>query len=149
LEKKDLIEIVDNEFKPQGYKRKGSYWKLLGERITKIIQLQRSSYSKLYYVNYGFNFVHLNYDEVPMHIRRRLGSLDKTGQALITNLLDFENDLDTNTRRRKLADIIKNNLSVELGKINSEKDVLDELTREPILLNTLPLKVKEYLNLEG
>ena len=146
MEKDELIGIIDNEFKPQNYKRKGAIWKLTGDRIIKIIQLQRSSYSKLYSVNYGFNFVNLNYDQVSMHIFRRLGSFDKAENERIRSLLDFENAIDDETRKLLLADTMRKILKPELDKINSETDVLEELKVRPILLNTLPLKVKEYLN---
>ena len=146
MEKNQLIEIIDNEFKRHGYKRKGSNWKLAGERVIKMIQLQRSSYSKLYYVNYGFNFVNLNYDEMPFHIFNRLGSFDKDENDRIRSLLDFENEINDETREVMLADTMRNILKPELDGMNSESDVLEDLKKHPILLNTLPLRVKEYLN---
>ncbi|MVN23259.1 DUF4304 domain-containing protein [Mucilaginibacter arboris] len=145
MDKKDLVSIIDKEFKPLGFKRVGNYWKLLGKEIIKIIYLQRSSYSKLYYINYGFNFVNLEYDGVSIHVFHRLGSPDKKENELIQSLLDFENDIDSETRTIQLTDIVRNVLKVELGKINCENDVLKEIEEKPILLNLLPLKVKEYL----
>jgi hypothetical protein len=147
LEKKELVDIIDKEFKPLGFKRKGNYWQLNGKEIIKLINLQTSSFSKLYYINYGFNFVNLGYDGTSMHVFKGLGSLDKQEQELIKNLLDFESNIDDETRRNKLTKIIRNILKVELNKINAEKDVLKEIEEKPILLNMLPLKVKEYLKL--
>ena len=148
MDKKDLVSIIDKEFKPLGFKKVGNYWKLLGKELIKIIYLQRSSYSKLYYINYGFNFVNLEYNGVLTHVFHRLSSPDKKENELIQSLLDFENDIDFETRTIQLTDIVRDVLKVELGKINCENDVLKEIEEKPILLNMLPLKVKEYLKFD-
>jgi len=148
LDKKQLVDIIDKEFKPLGFKRKGNYWQFNGTEIIKIIYLQKSSFSKLYYINYGFNFVNLDYHGTSMHVFKGLGSLVKQENELIKSLLDFENDIDDETRRDKLTEIIRNILKVELNKINTERDVLKEIEENSILLEMLPLKVKEYLKLE-
>ena len=145
MDKKELVNIIDKEFKPLGFKRKGNYWELIGTEIIKIIHLQKSSFSKQYYINYGFKFSKLDYDGTSMHIFKGLGSIDNIENELIKNILNFEYILDTQTRNTKLSEIIKNILKAELNKINSEKDVLNEIKEKPSLLNTLPLKVKEYL----
>ena len=145
MEKRDLVNIIDKEFKPLGFKKNSNYWRFFGKEIIKIIYLQRSSFSKLYYINYGFNFVNLEYDGVSIHVFHRLSSPDKKENELIQSLLDFENDIDFETRIIKLTDIVRDVLKVELGKINCENDVLKEIEEKPILLNLLTLKVKEYL----
>ena len=145
MDKKELVDIIDKKFKPLGFKRKGNYWQLNGTEIIKVICLQKSSFGNLYYINYGFNFVHLDYQGASMHVFHGLGSSDQNENELIKSLLDFENDIDSATRKTKLTEIIENILKVELDKINSEKDVLREIEEKPILLNMLPLKVKEYL----
>lgn len=145
MDKKDLVEIIDKEFKPLGFKRKGNYWQLIGEEIIKVIYLQRSSFSKLYYINYGFNLVNLDYDDVSMHIFHRLGSLDSKENELIKNLLDFENEIELETRKAKLTEVIRKILRPGLCKVNSEKDILSSITEDPLLLNLLSIKVKEYL----
>lgn len=115
------------------------------KEIIKIIHLQRSSFSKLYYINYGFNLVNLDYDGVSIHVFHRLGSLDKKENELINSLLDFENNIDLETRTIQLTSIVTNILKVELNKINCENDVLREIEENQVLLNLLPIKVKEYL----
>ena len=147
LDKADLVNIIDSIFKPIGYKRKGNYWNLQGTEIMKIIYLQKSAYSKSYYINYGFNFPKLQYTEVIMHIYRGLGSSEEKLNELIKSLLNFENEIPDYTRKIELTNILNGKLKIELNKINSESDIVKELKENPIHLSSVTLKVKEYLKL--
>lgn len=83
-----------------------------------------------------------------MHIFHGLGSLDNKENELIKSLLDFENEIELETRKIKLSEIIRNILRPGLCKVNFEKDVLREITEDPLLLNLLPIKVKESLRVD-
>lgn len=140
MEKKDLVNIFDSILKPYGFIRKGNYWKQSGDELIKIINLQKSQWGNQYYINYGFNFKDLQYDEKAMHIYRRIGSKDASGN----NILDFEENLPgdrTKMVKNLLMDILK-----LFSDINSVEILINDLNQRPHL-NDIPLKVKEFLGL--
>jgi len=54
MEKKDLVNILSEMLFPMGFKRKGNNWVINGDVMTKIVNLQKSQFGNLYYVNYGY-----------------------------------------------------------------------------------------------
>ncbi|MCD7940769.1 MAG: DUF4304 domain-containing protein, partial [Bacteroides intestinalis] len=55
MEKKKIIELLNEIFSPLGFKRKGNNWVYNGKELSKIINLQKSNYSNSFYINYGYN----------------------------------------------------------------------------------------------
>lgn len=138
MESKELKEIFHQHLKPLNFRKKGNYWRLDSDEIEKIINLQASSYSRKYYVNYGFNLKNLDYDGLSMHIFNRLEDSDA---------FDLENQLSSDERISKLDEIIELSLLPKINQINTENDIL-RLLGTRIHLNDIPLKVKAYLNLK-
>ncbi|HEX8549481.1 MAG TPA: DUF4304 domain-containing protein [Cytophagaceae bacterium] len=135
---KEFKDIISEVLKPLGFKKKRNYWRLETDEIEKIINLQRSNFSNLYYVNFGYNIKKLNYDGVIMHIYNRLPQVDA---------FDLENPLDLNDRINKIRELINGNLIPSLDRINTESDIL-EVLKYRSHLNDIPLKVKKYLKLK-
>ena len=54
MEKKDLINILSEMLVPIGFKRKGNYWVVNGDEITKMVNLQKSQYGNSFYINYDY-----------------------------------------------------------------------------------------------
>jgi hypothetical protein len=138
MENKEFKNIINELLKPLGFKNKGNYWRLETDEIEKVINLQKSNYSNLYYFNYGYNLNNLDYDKVTMHVFGRLSQ---------SEVFDLENDLDSTIRIKKIIEIINIELLPKLKRINSESDILDLLKGRPHL-NDIPIKVKEYLKLK-
>jgi hypothetical protein len=138
---KDLLKIFDNILKPNGFKRKGNYWRLDGDELIKIVNLQKSQWGNQYYINYGFDFKDLKYDVLAMHIYRRIGSTDADGN----NILDLEKNFPGD-RVRMVENLITNSLLKTLGTTNSVADIINDLKKRPHL-NDVPLKVKEFLGI--
>jgi hypothetical protein len=130
----DLKQKFNQHLQPLGYKKKGNKWSMRSERLTKTIELQKSGYSNLYYVNYGVNLNELDYEDVPFHVfLRHETTLD----------LETTNDEKLNG----LADECLFQVTGKLSQLTSVEDVID-LTKSLPTLNILPLKVKEFLNLK-
>jgi hypothetical protein len=138
MNNEEFKNIVNDLLKPLGFKKKGNYWKLETEEIEKIIDLQKSNFSNLYYLNYGYNLKNLNYDTVRKHIYNRLPQ---------HSAFDLENNLIPAIRNEEIQKIFNNELIPEVSRINTESDIIELLKKRPHL-NEIPLKVKEYLKLK-
>jgi hypothetical protein len=145
MEKKDLIKLLDEIFIPLGFKRKGNNWVLVGDELSKIINLQKSNYSNAFYINYGFTIKGLKLDTTD-HVGNRLASSDKNEQKIITDLLNLESKIPDDLRLSELKKFIKNKIVVQVQLINTERELLNELMKRPNL-NDIPLVVKRHFNL--
>ena len=54
MEKSDLIKLLNEVFNNLGFKRKGNNWVVDSSELIKIVNLQKSNYGNLFYINYGF-----------------------------------------------------------------------------------------------
>ena len=147
MEKQNLSRLIDDIFIPIGFKRKGNNWVCNHNEISKIINLQKSNYGNLFYINYGYNIKNLELT-TRVHVDNRLASSLKEEQKKITDLLDLENDITDNKRISDLRYIIENIIVSELTLIYTEKDLLNYLKNRSNL-NNIPLIVKIYFNLGG
>ena len=136
----------DQLLKEFGYKKKGNCWKKETEEISKIIELQKSNFSNLYYLNYRYNFNKLDYQETKSHIFNRLGSSNQNENNLINTTLDLEYAMSDEERKQNIVTIVNDILMPKIERMNNESDVVRELkTRSH--LNDIPLEVKAYLHL--
>lgn len=147
MNKNDLIKLLDGIFSPLGFKRKGNNWLLNGEQLSKIVNIQRSSYSNAFYINYGYIIRALPLLNVRMHVENRLASTSKIEQKRITNLLDFEIGINKEKRLAELKVIITEKIVAQMQSINIEEELLNEL-RQRSHLNDISLIVKRHFNLQ-
>ena len=137
MDTKEITEHIDLLLKPIGFAKKGNFWRKETSEIEKIINLQKSNYSRLCYINFGYNLLELEYNKVTMHIYNRLEQIEA---------FDLENGMDSNKRIFEISETINKVLLPEMEKINNEKDLVNSL-KNRIHLNDIPLKVKDYLKL--
>lgn len=130
----ELKEKIDQVLRPSNYKKKGNKWITRTGELTKIIEVQKSGYSNLYYINFGINFNHLEYNEVTPHVfNRHINTLDlETASEEVLERLIIET-------LEHITQIFEKQITV--------RDVLDYIETFPTT-NMLPLRVKEYLNLK-
>lgn len=145
MEKKNLVELLSEIFFPLGFKRKGNNWIYEGEELSKIVNLQKSYYSKSFYINYGYNIRNLELTTF-MHVGNRFASADREKQRLITDLLDLDYAIPQAQRLFYLKKLINEIIVPKMEAINTEEDVLHYLEKRP-MLNDIPLVVKEYFQL--
>jgi hypothetical protein len=144
---KEFKDIIDRLLKPHGFKRKGNEWRTETEDLIKMVDLQKSNFSNLYYLNFGYNFKGLGYHGLTRHIDSRLASSDTKINKIIRETFDLEIPMDDITRAKNLSNIIVNILLPKISSINNKADMLDFLKTKSTL-NDIPLVVKEYLNIE-
>jgi Domain of unknown function (DUF4304) len=147
MEKKELAIILSEVLVPIGFKKKGNYWVVNGDVITKMINLQKSDYSNAFYINYGYILNSIPLDNLMMHVYNRVTSLDVEERNRITFLLDLENNIADEERSKALKEMLKSKLVVKVQAVNTEDDLLAELKKRPHL-NDITLGVKKHFDLE-
>lgn len=138
--------MTNNDFKNKfdellrriGFKKKGNHWRAETEEIEKVVYLQKSNFSNLYYVNYGFNLKGLNYDKVLTHIANRLHQSDA---------FDLENSIRLQDREKLIEQIINKDLIPTLQRVNKESDIRTFVKGRPTT-NDIAIKVKKYLDVK-
>ena len=148
MEKKELAIILNDILVPIGFKKKGNYWVMNGDEITKMINLQKSQYSNSFYINWGYILKSIPLENLMMHVFKRLGSADTNENKKIKELLDLENNIPNEERAKELKQIILDKLIVNIQAVNNEEDLLNELKKRP-QLNDIPLVVQKHFNLNS
>lgn len=146
MEKKELINILSEILIPSGFKKKGNYWVINGDEITKMVNLQKSNNGNFFYINYGFILNNIPLDNTMMHIYNRVTSLDVEERNKITFLLDLESNITEEERTKALKEMLQSKLVANVQTVNTEEDLLVELKKRPHL-NDIPLVVKKHFNL--
>jgi hypothetical protein len=142
---KEFKDELDRLLRPSGFRKKGNTWRSENNEIEKVIELQKSDYSNLYYLNYGYNFKNLHYHQVSMHIFKRFGYVDKLRNEESQDTLDLEKPIAMEKRITKLKNIVDDLLN-EILNTNTPDDIKSQLATW-ITLNGVPIKVKEFLKL--
>ena len=68
MKKKELSDAIGEVLIPNGFKKKGDYWLINGEEITKMVNLQKSQFSNRFYLNYGYIIKSIPLNNLMMHI---------------------------------------------------------------------------------
>lgn len=144
MQKNDIIGFLDDILKPSGFRRVKNTWKKEGEELTKIINLQKSTFGNLYYINYGFDINGLNYDGTSMHIFRGLTTIGDNGKQL----LDFDNAFGNERRMSQVAQKLRDLLSGELNEVNTVSELKKNLESRRHT-NDVATRVKDFLGLLG
>jgi len=147
MEKRQFIKYLDTILNPYGFVKKANYWYLNNKELIKVINVQKSDFGNMYYLNYGFIVSKLAEINPDMHIYNRLGSLDTRENIRIMDLFSFESKIEDNQRQSEIKFYIENVIIKELQSINTEDDLVKMLKGRPHL-NDIPLVVKKHFNLE-
>jgi len=145
MEKKELASILSEALVPIGFKKKGNYWVINGDEITKMVNLQKSQFGNYFYINYGYILKSIPLDDM-MHIYNRVTSLDVEERNRITFLLDLGSSISDEERTKALKEVLQSKLVAKVQAVNTEEDLLAELKKRPHL-NDITLAVKQHFNL--
>jgi len=142
-----LPKILNELLNPLGFSKKGNYWTLKNDQLTKVVYLQKSKFSNIFYINYGFILNSLPLDDLTMHVQTGLSSSNIDLNNKIKELLNLENNISSESRTNNLKQVINEIFEQEFYGINTEKDLILELKNRSNL-NDIPLIVKKYLRNE-
>jgi len=146
MEKTEIASLLNEVLAPIGFKKKGDYWIINGDEITKMINLQKSQFSNSFYINYGYILKSAPLNGLMMHVFKGFSSIDKTEQQRITDLLDLGNNISNEDRAMELKKLLLEKLVLNIQEVNTEEDVLRELKKRSHL-NDIPLVVKKHFSL--
>lgn len=146
MKNKELADTLSELLIPIGFKKKGNFWVINGDILTKMVNIQKSQFSNSFYINYGYIIKSIPLEDLIMHVFNGFGSIDVNENTRIKELLNLENIIPNEDRKRELKQFILDKLVSKIQAINTEGDLLNELKRRPHL-NDIPLTVKKYFNL--
>jgi len=147
MEKKELANILSETLIPIGFKKKGNYWVVNGDEITKIVSLQKSQFGNFFYINYGYILKALPLDGFTSHVFSGVAFSNEEENLRLHKLLDLDSDISDEERTKALKEILQNKLVAKIQPINTEEDLSNELKKYPERQLTLTLAVKRHLNL--
>ena len=126
MDKDILINLINELLKPLGFKRKGNIWLLEQGSFAKFLRMQKSQYSNLFYLYYGFILNRIDVDDFTNRYSKGFETrIDVDGNRF--DLLDFENNLDITFRISTLREVIQNEVIQNFSVINSEQDILNDI----------------------
>ena len=147
MDKQGLVEIVDSELKSIGFKRKGLVWRAESGELIKEVDLQKSRFSNLYYINFGFIIKGLSLSLFKQHVPRRIYSHNLNDAKFINDFLDLEilDERDIDYFKKLFNDVITTTF-IKVNTVNELKTyVISELKQVPILL---PNELKNLFNID-
>lgn len=146
MEKKHLVKLLNELLIPLGYVRKGNDWTYAGEHLKKVVNLQKSGFSNLYYINYGFIIPTLQLITAT-HVGYRMGGMNDAETQRIRQLLSLDLNIDADQRKAELTQFINDKVINKLNAINTEIQLKEETEKLPYA-SMVPLVVIKHFNLE-
>lgn len=91
-----------------------------GDKITKIINLQKSQFNNSFYINYGYILNSIPLESLMMHIYNRVTSFNIEERNRISFLLNLESDISDAERIKELKEMLQSNrVTMIVGNDNS------------------------------
>ncbi len=143
----DVSSIVFQKLKPLGAKRKGrSTFVLETPDLLKSIDIQKSDFSQLCYLNYGFTLKRVPTGGLKSHLMKRATSKDPLIKEQIDRWLDLDSDFPDHERLQGIEWIIDEIVLPEIQTINTESDLKNFILTLPTM-NLVPIRLREHYGL--
>lgn len=110
---RNVIQSTLDEFGMSlGAHKKAGSWYLLGADTVAVVNLQRSNYSRRYFINFGLWFIGIGPPSMPKptacHLQTRVESIvDEVTRLQLERLLDLETELPDAERREELLAVLQ------------------------------------------
>lgn len=102
-EQRFLVDTIGKLLRPAGFKKKSDSWYLSSEETISVINLQKSDFGKLYFVNIGVLLKCICKEDFPKeykcHIRFRWTSLIPQDEKKLERLMDFNDEIISDADR--------------------------------------------------
>jgi hypothetical protein len=124
-----VVATLGDFLSRSGFRKKGSSsWYRRDDDLVTIVNLQKSQYGPLYYLNYGFWLLAVAEAEFPRpeqaHITTRVESaIDDRSEGRLNRLLDLRTDIDEATRRTELDALLTDDFLPLLMSLRSVSDL--------------------------
>lgn len=148
MKSKILENTLSELLIPNGFKKKGNYWVINGNELTKVVHLQKSQFSNSFYINYGYIIKSIPLDGLTMHVFQQVSSLEEKEKNRIMQLLNLDIDISDSVRTEELNNILKIKLVDIMKSINSEDDLKKMIESfSQAQLNMIPSSVKNHFKI--
>ncbi len=145
---KILANILSELLILNGFKKKGNYWVIDGNELTKVVHLQKSQFSNSFYINYGYIINSIPLDGLTMHVFQQVSSLEEKEKNRIVQLLNLDIDISDSVRIEELNNILKIKLVDKMNSISSEDDLKKMIENfAQAQLNMIPSSVKNHFKI--
>ncbi|QQR93420.1 DUF4304 domain-containing protein [bacterium] len=136
--KTEINKLITCLLIPCGFKRNGNYWyKNLGQ-ICQIINLQKSVYGNIYYINWGYKFLNVSLTNSKFDIFYRV-SIEEKGHIDADKLSVEQVNANVLTAINKIITEFANNMS--------ETELMEHLKQDKRKQNELMLSVKKFIGI--
>ena len=125
-ERSILEKAITPLLKQFGYKKSGTTWYYDTTCFVKVLNIQRSQWSKSYYINLGIYLKSLDTKEKPQeydcHVRTRLTEISNNPN-FCSKLLDFENEISEVERLEGILRMLKTEALPWLERYSNEEEL--------------------------
>ena len=139
--KKEFKKVFFNTLKKNSFKRVKKKWLIETDELIKEVDLQKSDYSDLYYLNYDFTVKGIDTSPTLTHLSFRFNKKRE--------LLDLENDLEKEKRLALFEKMIDEMVETKINPINTIKELLEMINENPFIKNMIFSKAfKEHFGMK-
>ena len=126
-------KVLTAELASADFTRRGSTWRLIGDEVVAVVNLQKSRYSQTYFLNIGFWIRELGENTQPQehkcHVRSRAGSLWASRSPSPNELLSEDSSISDEDRIEAFRVLVREELLPLMIK-GLTKDGLSELVSD-------------------
>lgn len=143
----EVSSTIFQKLKPLGAKRKGrATFVLETQDLIKMVEIQKSDFSQLCYLNYGFTLKQVPTDGLKEHLMKRATSQDPIIREQIDRWLDLDSDILDSERAQGIEWIIDEIVLPEIQHINTENDLKEFILTLPTI-NLVPFRLRRHYGL--
>lgn len=143
----EVSSTIFQKLKPLGAKRKGrATFVLETQDLIKAIDVQKSDYSQLCYLNFGFTLKRVPTNGLKTHLMKRATSKDPIIREQIYRWLDLDSDISDSERAQGIEWIMDEIVLPEIQHINTENDLKEFILTLPTI-NLVPFRLREHYGL--
>ena len=153
INNKTLVSSLNKFLSRYHFIKRSISWYFDEGTIIKVVNLQKSQYGSLYYVNLSIYLKDLNGDvkfpkEDECHIRTRMNNKFVNTPIDYNYLFDLEKvDISEEKFEDMLKQCVTINIIPQLDLIKSKDGLLKIAQTNPAIINMVPLNVKAYLGI--
>ena len=153
MQKKDLVNLFDAEMRANGFIKKSMSWYHDESRIISLVNLQKSNYGNLYYVNLCTYFKALenqaltNPNVVDCHIFTRMDGVNNNHKDFdyLFNLDECELSLEEFKKQMRMC--VQHNILPQLELLKTKEGIMNICKSTPGFINSIPMRVKAFLDI--
>jgi hypothetical protein len=152
MDKEDLKKIVHYACQSEGmHKLKPNFWYWTGSECISVINLQKSNYSELFYVNIGTFICELDLSNMSptidqCHFVTRMEAANINGSSA-SSYFDLENSINDELRAAGIDQAIRKVAIPEMFRFNTKQGIVDKCAENIAFMNGVKIEAKRLLGL--